>query len=80
VTQLNLTPTWSLSTDHAASSYGQPVLVNSASGEAFGPGDIIQPYPSWGMMPGADAVRRMAKLAARTAEDLATIRKFTGDK
>lgn len=30
---------WRLTTDHAASSYGQPVLV-SPDGRAFGPGDI----------------------------------------
>ncbi len=30
---------WRITTDHAASSYGQPVLV-SPSGQAYGPGDI----------------------------------------
>lgn len=44
--QVNLSGSWELSTDHAASSYGQPVLVNRATGEAFGPGDILKPYPS----------------------------------
>lgn len=33
---------WRLTTDHAASSYGQPVLV-SPSGKAYGPGDIERP-------------------------------------
>jgi hypothetical protein len=33
---------WSLTTDHAASNYGQPVLV-SPSGKAYGPGDIERP-------------------------------------
>ena len=31
---------WRLTTDHSASSYNQPVLVNP-SGQAFGPGDIL---------------------------------------
>lgn len=31
---------WSLSTDHAASSYGQPVLV-APDGLAFGPADLL---------------------------------------
>ena len=30
-----------LTTDHAASSYGQPVLV--LDGEAYGPGDVYEP-------------------------------------
>lgn len=34
---------WRLTTDHAASSYGQPVLV-SPDGRAFGPGDIAGKY------------------------------------
>jgi hypothetical protein len=36
-----LAPSWDLTTEHAASSYGQPVLVNRGTGEAFGPGDIL---------------------------------------
>lgn len=32
---------WHYTTDHAASSYGQPVLVNDATGTAYGPGDIL---------------------------------------
>lgn len=59
----HLSPSWKLSTEHAASSYGIPVLVNCASGEAFGPGDIVKPYPSWGFGPARDAVSRMAKTA-----------------
>lgn len=31
---------WKLTTDHATSSYGQPVLV-APDGRAFGPGDIL---------------------------------------
>lgn len=31
---------WSLTTDHSASSYGQPVLVSPA-GDAYGPGDLL---------------------------------------
>lgn len=35
---------WRLTTDHAASSYNQPVLV-SPTGKAYGPGDIEPPPP-----------------------------------
>lgn len=31
---------WRLTTDHSASSYGQPVLVDP-DGKAYGPGDIL---------------------------------------
>jgi hypothetical protein len=54
---------WTLTADHAASSYGQPVLVNRASGRAYGPADIVECYPSWGFMPAAKAVERMADSA-----------------
>lgn len=33
--------TWRWTTDHAASSYGQPVLVNDETGVAYGPGDNL---------------------------------------
>ena len=74
--QINLSGSWDLSTDHAASSYGQPVLVNRATGEAFGPGDILKPYPSWGFMVGAEAVRRLAKTAKLDAEGRNLVAKF----
>ena len=32
---------WRYTTDHAASSYGQPVLVNDETGIAYGPGDKL---------------------------------------
>ena len=34
-----------LTTDHAASSYGQPVLV--LDGDAFGPGDLLENPDGW---------------------------------
>jgi hypothetical protein len=37
--------TWELSTEHAACSYGQPVLVNRATGDAYGAADVLKPYP-----------------------------------
>lgn len=74
--QVNLSGSWDLSTDHAASSYGQPVLVNRATGTAFGPGDILKPYPSWGFMPAAEAVRRLSKTAKLDAEGRDLAAKF----
>jgi len=74
--KVTLKPSWELTTDHPASSYGQPVLVNRGSGEAFGPGDILTPYPSWGMMPASGAVERMASNKKFTDEERAFVSRF----
>lgn len=34
-------PRFRYTTDHAASSYGQPVLVDDETGTAYGPGDLL---------------------------------------
>ena len=77
--KVTLTPSWILTTEHASSSYGQPVLVNRGSQEAFGPGDIVKPYPSWGYMLAADAVKRMVK-TARSAKARKAAEAFVGMK
>jgi hypothetical protein len=61
ITKVQLTPSFELTTEHAASSYSQPVLVNRQSGEAYGPGDVIKVYESWGFMPASQAVDRMSR-------------------
>lgn len=60
VSEVRLAPSWILTTEHAQSSDGMPLLVNG-QGEAFGPAELIQPYPSGGYMLAAAAVARMAK-------------------
>jgi len=52
---------WELTTEHSASRNGQAVRVDRATGEAFGPADLVQPYPSMPHMPAALAVHRLAK-------------------
>ena len=76
--QITLAPSWILTTDHAASSYGQPVLVHRSTGEAYGPGDILVPYPSWGYMPAGAAVARFAKRKHLDADGAALVEKFVG--
>lgn len=61
ISKVTLTPSFELTTEHSASSYGQPVLVNRQSGEAFGPADILKAYPSWGFTPASMAVERMTR-------------------
>lgn len=75
---VQLTPSWALTDEHSASSYGQPVLVHSATGDAFGPGDLVKCYPNWPYQPAAEAVRRLGRLGRRSEADLAFIAKFTG--
>lgn len=72
----NLTGTWELTTEHSASSYGQPVLVNRTTGDAYGPADVVKAYPSWGYLPAAAAVERMMKTAKLDAEGKAAAAKF----
>lgn len=67
---------WELTTDHTASSYGQPVLVNRTTKDAYGAGDIVQAYPSWGFTLAADAVRRMAATAELTPDQTNIVNRF----
>ena len=52
---------WELSDEHAASSYGQPVLVNRRTGDVYGPLDVIELHPEIGAMPAAQGVRMMPR-------------------
>ena len=74
--QCLLTPSWMLTTENAASSYGQPVLLSRPTRDVFGPADILQPYPSWGYMPAAEAVRRMARTAKLDDNAQALVNRF----
>jgi len=80
---IQLTPSWQLTDEHAASSYGIPVLANRHSGEAFGPDDIVQCYPSWPMQPARQAVARMALTAGYAGRlgngGMDFVVKFTGE-
>jgi len=73
---VKLSPSWTLTTEHAASSYGQPVLVHRTDGVAFGPGDIVKPYPSYGYMTAAAAVQRLAKTARLGVKGKALVGRF----
>jgi hypothetical protein len=70
--RVNLAPSWDLTTDHSASSYGQPVLVNRGTNEAYGKGDILEAYPSWGYMSAAAVVERLAKIKGLLSDELVT--------
>ena len=86
--------TYTLTTDHSASSYGQPVLVDE-TGRAFGPADIVVPGTKDGFFQSttaADAVRSaygnwadgrpedaVADIA-KAHEGLGTLDKMTADE
>ena len=71
---------WELTTEHAASSYGQPVLVNRDTGEAYGAADIVKCFPSWSYWPAWKAVNRMVNIrrGKSSDEDIAFAEQFIG--
>ncbi len=71
-----LAPSWELSTEHAASRDGQPVLVNRTTGEAFGPADVLEAYASWGFLPASRVVARLARIKHLDADGEALVRRF----
>jgi len=54
-----------------------PVLVNRHDGRAYGPGEILSPYPGWIAMTAASAVTRMKHGRAFTAEEEEFLARFT---
>ncbi len=73
-----LTGSWELSDEHAASSDGQPVLVHRPTGDAYGPGDVLEAYRSWGFLPAARVVARMAEHTHLDADGKALVRRCLG--
>jgi len=73
-----LTPNWELTTEHAASSGGQPVLVNPTTGEAFGPADLVRLHERKGLIPAAFTARRLAQAADLDTGEQALVARFVG--
>jgi hypothetical protein len=74
--KVRLTASFELTDERADSFSGQPVLVNRPTGKAYGPGDFIEPYESWGFKPAVVHVTRMTKMKKHTHEEMQFIRKF----
>jgi hypothetical protein len=74
--KVTLLPSFELTTEHASSSYGQPVLVNRDTGEAFGPDDIVKCYSSWPHQPARRAVERMARRKKLSDDQKAFVIRF----
>jgi hypothetical protein len=74
--EIRLHPSWKLSSDHAASKGGKPVLVNRDTGKAYGPGEPVKLYPSWKLAHAAPLVRLLAKRAHLDDESAKLVSKF----
>lgn len=71
-----LAPSWVLTTEHAASSYGWPVLVHVATDEPFGPREVVRLYPSFGWLPAYQAVARITAHRALEGEAQELVDRF----
>ena len=73
--QIMLTPSWLLTNERCESRYGIPVLVNRHDDTtAYGPADIVQMYPSYGLQPAAYGVARIVKTLTLSPEQLEDVR------
>lgn len=75
---MKLTATYFITTDHAKSRFGQPVLVNRATGQTFLPSDSFQAYESWQEMPATQIVNKMASWRDFSVEERKLIQWFLG--
>jgi hypothetical protein len=77
---VNISPSWILTDEHPACSYGQPVLLNKTDQDPFGPGDIVRCYPGWPFQPAREAVARMARTKPGLSKaKRALVAKFIGN-
>jgi len=57
---IQLKPSFELTTEHPSSSYGMPVLLDKQK-NCYGPRDIVKAYASWPHLLAVDVVARLAK-------------------
>ena len=74
---VTLSPTWILSDAHATASYGQPVLINGETGEAYGPSDMVQLYPSHEPIIAKLAVMHLVRTLNLSAAERQAVSRFT---
>jgi hypothetical protein len=76
--QVKLTATYFLTTDHAKSRSGQPVLLNRTTAQAFLPSDAFVAYESWQKMPAAQVVAKMTSWRDFSNEERGLLERFSG--
>jgi hypothetical protein len=74
--KVGLTSSFELSDERPESFSGHPVLVNRATGKAYGPGDFIEPYEFWGFKPAVVHVTRMRNMKKHTDKQMEFIKRF----
>jgi hypothetical protein len=74
--KVRLTTLWELTDELSDSFSGEFILVNRATGKAYGPEDIIEPYAFWGLKPAAVHVARMSNMKKYTDEEMGSIKRF----
>ena len=67
---------WVLTTNHSASNHGEPVLIHPGTGRAYGPIDILEAYPNWGLLTAREVVERMIETSNLKDEERAFVDKF----
>jgi hypothetical protein len=78
--RLRLSASWELTSIHPSSRYGTPVLVRIETGEAYGTGDLVKLFPSYGLIPAADAVRRLARARSLAGHGKQMVESFLGEE
>jgi hypothetical protein len=73
--RVQLKPNYVLTDEHGSSN-GQPILVNTETGEVFEPMDIFEPSDSYGTMLCRAAVKKMIRGMTFTVEEQEFIKNF----
>jgi hypothetical protein len=74
--RVKLSPEWVLTTDHSASSYGRPILVNEDDETAYGPADFVACYPASGFMMARYFVEKLALKIKLTEKQAQLVARF----
>jgi hypothetical protein len=75
---MTLSPTYLLTTDHAASQGGVPVLVHRTTGAAYAPTDLIEVRSSQRPSTAASFVTRMTQAMVLGPVDTEMVARFCG--
>jgi hypothetical protein len=82
IMEIQLTPSLVLTDERAECRYGIPVLINRQDdATTYGPADVFQAYPSWGLQPAAHTVIRAFRTKQPcpfSADEIAAVRNFLG--
>ena len=74
--RLRLSDQWILTTEHPASSHGEPMLVYSQDGVAYKWGDIVSRTPNDGYLSATDLVDNLLWGPGLSETELELVRRF----